>query len=139
MWTSLADEVGETLKDLNPDADVERSISIATGVAAYPLIRDIADRVAAIYPKLNVNVYEIKNDFYGHTITVAGLITGQDLINQLKDKDLGDVLLIPEVMLMTDGDLFLDNHSVEDVEKALSVKVDTVSSDGADLVNKIIG
>lgn len=139
MWTSLTDEVSETLAELDPDADVQRSISIATGVAAFPLIRDIAEKVTALYPKLKVNVYEIKNDFYGHTITVAGLITGQDLMNQLKDKELGDVLLIPEVMLMTDGDLFLDNYSVEDVENALSVNIDTVASDGADLVNKIIG
>ncbi len=139
MWTSLNDEVSDVLRDIDPDADVERKLSVATGVAAYPLIRDIADRIMAVYPKLQVNVYEIKNDFYGHTITVAGLITGQDLINQLSDKELCGLLLIPEVMLMADGNLFLDNYSVEDVEKALKVKIDTVASDGADLVNKIIG
>ena len=92
-----------------------------------------------LFPVLKINVYEIKNDFYGHSVTVAGLITAQDLINQLKDKELHGLLLIPEVMLMADGKLFLDNYSVEDVEKALGVNIDTVASDGLDLVNKIIG
>ena len=106
---------------------------------SYPLIKDIADRMTALFPKLTVKVYEIKNDFYGHSVTVAGLITGGDLINQLKDKELHGLLLIPEVMLK-DGDcLFLDDLTVEEVEKALNVNIDTVSADGADLVNKIIG
>ncbi len=139
MWTSLLDEVTDALSDIDSEADIERKLSIATGVAAYPLIKSIADRIMALYPKVHINVYEIKNDFYGHSITVAGLITASDLINQLKDKHLDGLLLIPEVMLMTDGNLFLDNYSVEDVEQALGVNIDTVASDGVDLVNKIIG
>lgn len=139
MWTSLIGEVNEALKDVNADAVQERRLSIATGTAAYPLIKGIADRMTALFPKLKINTYEIKNDFYGHTVTVAGLITAKDLINQLKDKELHGLLLIPEVMIK-DGDcLFLDNLTLEDVEKALNVNIDTVSSDGADLVNKIIG
>ncbi|MBQ8504300.1 MAG: DUF512 domain-containing protein [Clostridia bacterium] len=139
MWTSLRDEVDGFLKDIDPQAEVDRKLSIATGVAAYPLIKGIADELMKVYPKLKVNVYEIKNDFFGHTITVAGLITAQDLINQLRDKQLHGLLLIPEVMLMSDGSLFLDNYSLDDVEKALDVSIDTVASDGVDLVNKIIG
>lgn len=139
MWTSFYDEVTDVLKDVNAEALTERRLSIATGVAAYPLIKSIAERMMALFPVLKINVYEIKNDFYGHTVTVAGLITGKDLINQLKDKQLNGLLLIPEVMLR-DGDcLFLDDVTVSDVEKALDIKIDTVSSDGADLVNKIIG
>lgn len=139
LWRSLQDEVTDMIRDIDSDADVERKLSIATGVAAYPLIKGIADRLMAVYPRLKINVYEIKNDFYGHSITVAGLITAGDLINQLKGKQLNGLLLIPEVMLMADGNLFLDNYSVEDVEKALGVNIDTVLSDGVDLVNKIIG
>lgn len=139
MWTSLRDEVKDLIEDINQQADVDRKLSIATGVAAYPLIKGIAQELMKVYPKLKVNVYEIINDFFGHSITVAGLITAQDLINQLKDKELHGLLLIPEVMLMSDGNLFLDNLSLEDVEKALNVSIDPVASDGADLVNKIIG
>lgn len=139
MWTSLYDEVSDVLQDVNADVVTERKLSLATGVAAYPLIKGIADRMMLLFPKLKINVYEIKNDFYGHTVTVAGLITAQDLVSQLKDKELNGLLLIPEVMLKDGENIFLDNLSVEDVEKALNVNIDTVSSDGADLVNKIIG
>lgn len=139
MWTSFFDEVSDALRDVNAEALTERRLSIATGVAAYHLIKGIADRMMALFPELKISVYEIENDFYGHTVTVAGLITGQDLINQLKDKELHGLLLIPEVMLMNGEEIFLDNLTVEDVEKALNVNIDTVSSDGADLVNKIIG
>ncbi len=139
MWTSFYDEVSEVLRDINAGAVTERRLSLATGVAAYPLIKGIADRMMFLFPKLKINVYEIKNDFYGHTVTVAGLITAQDLINQLRDKELNGLLLIPEVMLKEGDSFFLDNLTVDDVEKALNVNIDTVSSDGADLVNKIIG
>lgn len=139
MWRSLYNEASDVLADINPDALIPRSLSLATGSAAYPLIKGIADKMTALSPALRINAYEIKNDFYGHSVTVAGLITGSDLINQLKDKELNGLLLIPEVMLKDGDSLFLDNVSVEDVEKALDVNVDTVSADGADLVNKIIG
>ena len=139
MWTSLLDDVDNVLKDVNPNFQIKRKLSIATGVAAYPLIKSMSDRLMVLCTELEVNVYEIKNDFYGHSITVAGLITAQDIIKQLEGKELHGLLLIPEVMLMSDGNLFLDNYSVEDVEKALEVNIDTVASDGADLVNKILG
>lgn len=139
MWTSLGDEVDDVIDNLNTEAMVDRKLSIATGVAAYPLINQIAEKLMKIYPKLRVNVYEIKNDFFGHSITVAGLVTGKDLINQLKDKELFGELLIPDVMLRSEGDLFLDNISVEDIERELSVKLIVTSADGGDLIRKIIG
>lgn len=139
MWTNLNDEVSEVLCHIDNEAIVAKKLSLATGVAAYPLIKSIADKIMTIYPEFEINTYEIKNDFYGHSVTVAGLITAQDLINQLKDKPLHGRLLIPDVMLNSDGSLFLDNLSVEDVEKALNVSVDVVVSwDAADLVSKIL-
>lgn len=139
MWTNLNDEVSEVLCHIDNDAIVAKKLSLATGVAAYPLIKGIADKIMTIYPEFEINTYEIKNDFYGHSVTVAGLITAQDLINQLKDKSLHGHLLIPDVMLNSDGELFLDNLSVEDVEKALNVSVDVVVSwDAADLISKIL-
>ncbi len=139
LWTSLDDEVSEVISGLDKNADVTRKLSVATGSAAYPLIKGICARLMEIYPQLQVDAYEIKNDFYGHTVTVAGLITAGDIISQLKEKPLHGLLLIPDVMLMSDSNLFLDNLSVEDVEKALNVTVKVVCSrDGADLISKIL-
>ena len=132
MLRSLIDEFDDAITYVGEDFDlnIERNVSIATGRAAYPFIKGLADRVTEIAPKLKINVYEIINDFFGHQITVAGLITGTDLINQLRGKDLGDVLYIPSVMLRWENDLFLDDISLEDVENALGVKIVYNDSDG---------
>ncbi len=139
MWSSFQDEAADMIEELDKKADIKKSLSLATGVAAYPLINETAKRLTAIYPGLEINAYEIKNDFYGHSVTVAGLITGGDLINQLKDKKLGQELIIPDVMLRSEGDLFLDNVSLEDVERELQVKIRTVStSTGIELIKTIL-
>lgn len=126
MLTDFKLEAEDFIDGLDRDADINRSVSLATGVAAYPFVKSLADKLSAIYPGLKINVYEIKNDFFGHSVTVAGLVTGQDLINQLKDKQLGEELLIPDVMLRSEGDLFLDSVSLEEVSQALGVKVTAV-------------
>ncbi|MBQ7075382.1 MAG: DUF512 domain-containing protein, partial [Clostridia bacterium] len=77
------------------------------------------------------------NDFFGNTITVAGLLTGKDIVEQLKEKDLGEVLILPEVLLNYDR-VLLDDYSISDIEKALDIKVITVPNDGAKL-KEIIG
>ena len=139
MWSSFQDEAADMIEDLDKKADIRKSLSLATGTAAYPLINETAKRLMAIYPGLEINAYEIKNDFYGHSVTVAGLITGGDLINQLKDKKLGQELIIPDVMLRSEGDLFLDNVSLEDAERELGVKIRTVSaSTGYELIKTIL-
>ena len=139
MWRDFIDEslcgIGETEANEN----ISLSVSIATGVAAYPLIKGIADKITAVYPGVKINVYKIKNDFYGHSVTVAGLVTGGDLISQLRDKELFNKLIIPDVMLNADGTLFLDNISVADVEKELKVKLIAIpESSGYNLVNEIL-
>ena len=111
-----------------------KNISAVTGVSAYPLIRNIVDTAGKKWHNLNCKVYEIKNDFFGHDITVAGLLTGGDIINQLKGKDLGDCLLIPDVMLRHENDMFLDDVTPEEVERELSVKVKIVSADGYEFI-----
>ena len=139
MWTSFTDEAEEIISELDAEADIKKSLSLATGAAAYPLINETAKRLSAIYPGLEINTYEIKNDFYGHSVTVAGLITGGDLINQLRGKALGQELIIPDVMLRSEGDLFLDNVSLEDAERELGVKIRTVSeSTGLELLKMIL-
>lgn len=137
MWTSFKDEFMSALYDMEDDGK-ERAVSLATGEAAYPLIKELSDEVMKCFKGIRINVYKIKNDFFGHSVTVAGLVTGKDLINQLKGNKLCDKLIIPDVMLRSEGDLFLDNISVEEVEEALSVPLDvTFSADGYDLIDKI--
>jgi NifB/MoaA-like Fe-S oxidoreductase len=92
----------------------------------------------ARFPSLRVDVHAIVNHFFGETITVSGLVTGGDLIAQLKGKELGDTLLIPENMLRHEGDLFLDNVSVADVENALHVTLGVTSRDGEDLLHHFL-
>lgn len=105
------------------DLKKKREISIATGYAAYDFIKSLADKLCEIVPSLQMNVYKIRNDFFGHNITVAGLVTGQDIIAQLKGKSLGDKLIIPSVMLRAEGDRFLDDVTVEELSNALDTEV----------------
>lgn len=130
LLTSLKDEFMQAKADFKK-ADYKKTV--ATGVSAADFIRELVQSVTD-----NVEVVAIKNKFLGETITVAGLITAGDLIEQLKGKDLGKELLIPRVMLNHDM-IFLDDKTVEDVEKELNVKVVTVENDGWDLVNKLGG
>jgi len=99
------------------------------------LISDYLKHICSLVTD-KATVLPIKNDFFGHDITVAGLVTGTDIINQLKDKKLGEFLIIPDVMLR-DG-FFLDDVSVEDVENKLNVKVVTTDGTGKDLLDKLI-
>ena len=136
LWKSLETEFMSTL-ECDRATSYDFTVSIATGTAAYPLLKKLSESLSEKYKGANVNVYEIKNDFFGHSITVAGLITGKDLINQLKGKELGEKLLIPEVMLRSEKDMFLDNVTVEEAEKELNIKIETVSNDGFDLYDTI--
>lgn len=116
-----------------------RHVSVATGKLAYDFIKKMADEMMKIYHDLKINVFDIRNDFFGERITVSGLITGQDLIAQLKNKNLGETLYIPENMLRADEAVFLDDITVSDLENALQVKVDIVKSNGRSFVEKMLG
>jgi len=111
-------------------------ISLVTGVAAEKLINTCLQTLSKKLHRLKYNLYIIKNDFFGENITVAGLITGSDIISQLKDKELGKYLIIPSNMLR--DDLFLDDVSVSDVEKALNITIKVAGSRAEDLINTII-
>ena len=118
-------------------AAVQGEISIATGKLAYPYIRRMAERMEEKYPGLCIHVYQIRNDFFGEKITVSGLITGQDIISQLKEQNLGSCLLLPCRMMKADEDVFLDDYTVKDVSEALQVRIDIVKSSGQDLIDSI--
>ena len=138
MWRLMLDEATENL-EAEDAPKTARNISTVTGVSAYPLIRNIVDSAERKWHNLKCNVFVVKNDFFGHNITVAGLITGGDIINQLKGKELGDSLLIPDVMLRHENDRFLDDVTVEELEEALGVRVEIVGSDGAQFISALKG
>ena len=116
----------------------EKHITIATGELAYPMICEFAQQVMERFPSVHISVEKIVNDFFGHTVTVAGLVCGQDLISQLKGKELGSKLLIPSTMLRHEQDRFLDDVTREEGEEALSVTLTTTENDGFDLLEKIL-
>ncbi|MEG2584573.1 MAG: DUF512 domain-containing protein, partial [Oscillospiraceae bacterium] len=113
----------------------KRKKAIATGKLAFPIIKELIE-------KLNgdmIRVYEIENDYFGHDITVAGLITGKDLVSQLKNCDLGEELLISSSMLRHDEDVFLDNLTLDEARRELGVKITAVQNDGYELLDAVIG
>lgn len=121
-------------------AGESRVVSVATGYAAYDFISSLAKKAEkASASPLRVNVYPIRNDFFGENITVAGLLTAQDIVAQLKDKELGEKLYLPAVTLRAEGDLFLDGLSPEDVSRELSVPVSFVKNDGGELLDTLLG
>ncbi len=144
MMRLLLNEFEEAMKELQEkisadDLDfVPREISMATARLAYPFIRDMAARMMETVPGLMIHVYEITNDFFGEMITVSGLLTGQDLIAQLTGKELGETLYLPQNVLRSGEEVFLDDVSVTEMEKALQVKVDIIKSSGRDFVNAVL-
>lgn len=116
----------------------ERNLSIATGFAAYPTLELLISLLKEKFPNTRCRVYPIRNDFFGHNITVAGLITATDLMKQLGSQPLGDRLLLPSVMLRHEQDKFLDDHTVKDVEEALHVPITVIDTDGASLLDAVL-
>ena len=143
MLTLLIDEfedaLGREQKRRTAKRKTAEEISIATGKLAYPIIRKMAERVENLYPDLTIHVYEIINYFFGEKITVSGLLTGQDIVGQLKNKKLGKRLLLPVNMFRSGTDVFLDDMTASEVEKTLQVPLDIVKSSGYDLFSCMIG
>ena len=140
MWAYLRDGFLECLEEVEDDGSVINR-SIATGKLAKPLLSELAEAAMERFPSVKINVFEIKNTFFGETITVAGLVTGGDLITQLephKDK-LGEALLIPKTMLKADEPVFLDNITVREAEEALGVKIVPVGEEPEDLIEALLG
>ena len=139
MLRLLLSQAHMALEDPMDDAPLT-PVSVATGVSAAPFIQQIVDAAQAQYPSLQGRVYPIRNEFFGETITVSGLITGGDLINQLRGKELGQRLLIPSNMLRAGEQVFLDDVTVDDVQRELGVPVVAVDAEsGFDLADAILG
>lgn len=136
LWSLLKSEAIDAISDID-NISSSCHVSIATGVAAYPLIREIADMCEQRCTGLKCDVFAIKNDFFGEKITVAGLITATDIYNQLKNENLGDTLFIPSSMLRAEGDMFLDSITVNELSDKLGVNIVPINNDGYVLVNAI--
>ncbi len=139
MIRSMKCEFDDELEFLSEyDLNKSRNISIATGYLAYDFIKSLADELMRRVPTLNVTVYRVRNDFFGKNITVAGLITGRDLYEQLKDKPLGERLIIPSVMLRAERDMFLDSMSADELSEKLGVDICASDTNGADFISDIL-
>ena len=115
-----------------------RKVSIATGVSSFKFIKGLAEKLENRFAGLSVKVYEIKNEFFGENVTVAGLLTGRDVFRQLKDKDLGEELLICRCMLRSGEEVFLDDFTVGDMEQGLDIRVTVVENSGRDFIDAVL-
>lgn len=137
LLSLLRDELLYALED-EITVEEEKTVTIACGTGVAEFMQTLMNNITDRFNNVKINVIGIKNNFFGGGVDVSGLVTGQDLLAQLKDKDLGDKLLIPQVMLRSDGDLFLDDISIDDVREELKVPVITVANNGETLLNEIL-
>ena len=137
MIRLLYEEFMDALGEKEDDGKTEE-LSMATGFLPYPYLKRLLDRMAEVYPGRKIRLYPIRNDFFGEMITVAGLITGQDLVAQLKGKPLGSRLLLPSVMFKSGEEVFLDDMTRAQAEAALQIPINIVKSGGYDLLSAIL-
>lgn len=138
MIAYLTDDVKWALDELEYDEKLNHTVAFACGTGVYPFMENIAEMINEKFPNINICVYAIKNNFFGGEINVSGLVTGGDLIEQLRGKDLGCKLIIPSSMLRFENDLFLDDVSTDDVERELDIPLCAVNNNGEQLVQAVI-
>lgn len=142
MLRSFTDEYIMALEDLDgidPGLDKPRRVTVVTGVAAYPMLSEFSEHLMRRVPMLRINVKRIINRFFGESITVAGLLTGKDILEQLRGEDLGDEVLIPSAALRHGEDVFLCGMTAVELAESLGVPVSAVDTDGYSFVEAIFG
>jgi putative radical SAM enzyme (TIGR03279 family) len=138
MIAYLTDDVGWKLEELDADESLCHKVTMACGEGVFPYMKRIMSMINEKFPNITINTRAIKNNFFGGGVNVSGLVTGGDLIDQLRDDDLGDRLIITSSMLRFENDLFLDDVSTDDVERELGVTLVPVNNNGNDLVEAVI-
>lgn len=138
MIAYLTDDVGWKLEELDADESLCHKVTIACGEGVFPYMKRIMSMINEKFPNITINTRAIKNNFFGGGVNVSGLVTGGDLIDQLRGDDLGNRLIIPSSMLRFENDLFLDDVSTDDVERELGVTLVPVNNNGNDLVEAVI-
>ncbi len=139
MLRLLIEEFNEALESIAPEQVRPRHVALATGLLAGPELVKLTGKLQEKYPGLHTEIYMIENRFFGRQITVSGLLTGQDIIAQLKGKDLGEELLLPINVLRSGEQVLLDDITVSDISEALNIPVRIIGTDGKDLINGIMG
>lgn len=143
MLRLMMEEFEDAMERLSQPGALEGRIlsgtySSVTGQISYPYIRRMADRIMERFPDIRILVYPIRNDFFGERITVTGLLTGQDILRQLRGKELGEILCLPENLLRSGEHVLLDDITVEDIAGTLQVRTDIVKSSGYDFVDAFV-
>ncbi|NLL01373.1 MAG: DUF512 domain-containing protein [Clostridiales bacterium] len=137
MLRSFTDEFHTYLDNFSGD-DRTKQLSIATGVLASPYLSEMSKALMDKFPNIKIHIYTIENDFFGKNITVAGLLTGGDLTSQLKNKELGESLLLPDALLRHGENILLDDVTVDDIERTLQTRIRIVQSDGKSFIDAIL-
>lgn len=139
MMRLLISEFMEEYNTLKPHTlEKKRVVSLATGVLAYDTLKHMSEMLEDKFENLKVNCYKIINNFFGEKITVSGLITATDLMDQLKDKELGEKLILPNNILRSGEDVFLDDYHLSDVKSALNVDIEISKCDGKEFCKSIL-
>lgn len=129
-------EIEVALKKINYKSNGTKKLTIVTGVGAYDLICKLTKKIS-LKTNIKINVERIVNNCFGNHITVAGLITGNDIITQLTGKEI-DRLIIPKVMVEHENEIFLDDVKIKDLEEKLNTKVSVSEVDGEKFVELLI-
>ena len=139
MISKFEREIKDYLENLSEDHKSKiKKVSIATGHSAYEFMCEMAKCIMEKCPTVQIDVYKIINNFFGDTITVSGLVTATDIIDQLKDKNLGETLYIPRSMLKADEEIFLDNITLENLSDIMGLEVVPCLNEGKDFIDKIL-
>ena len=145
MLRLLLEEFADSMGRLRREGAAERwagrrrCVSAVTGQISYPYILRMARQMEQEFEGLSVHIWPIRNDFFGESITVTGLLTGQDIVAQLKGKELGETLLLPQNLLRSGEQVLLDDYTVDGIQNALQVPVNIVKSSGYDFTESILG
>lgn len=139
MLRLLIEEFTEAFQGIRENMVRPRHVSIVTGVLAGPSLKMLTDMLTERYPVLQTDIHMIVNHFFGRRITVSGLLTGRDIIAQLKDQELGEELLLPVNVLRSGEQVLLDDLTVSDISEALGIPVRIIGSEGKDLIDGILG
>ena len=137
MVRMFRDDLEEALRHC-PGGDQKRRVTLITAKLIYPTICWAAEQIRSRYPNMDLQVVCITNNFFGERITVTGLLTATDILAQLKDRDLGDWIVMPSVVLKADEDIFLDDISLEDVQRTLQVPIHIVKSNGMGFIQSVV-
>ncbi len=139
MISKFEREIKDYLENLSEDHKSKiKKVSIVTGHSAYEFMCEMAKCIMEKCPNVQIDVYKIINNFFGDTITVSGLVTATDIIDQLKDKNLGETLYIPRSMLKADEEIFLDNITLENLSDIMGLEVVPCLNEGKDFIDKIL-